>query len=235
MNTNIFKSLVGGLLALTAAVLALLVAAGQVSLASPTMQQRGRFLFPPYYGTVRVNVVFDHNLPLMNDEPAQSQGSVIHYDNIQRQENCGTGDARQCYSGHNGIDYALRYELVRAAAAGNVAYAGWYNAANHRAGYGLYVDVDHANGFHTIYGHMSVLHVETGDPVPESDEFQRILGRSGNTGWCAGWEGTGPNDRCTDNDPPTCGAHLHIPCDTQWAGRKPLRVDQCCGRSLVAI
>lgn len=146
----------------------------------------------------------------MSNEPTQSQGSVTHYDNVQRPENCGTADARQCYSGHNGIDYALRYELVRAAAAGNVAYAGWDNVANHRAGYGLYVDVDHTNGFHTIYGHMSVLHVETGDPIPESDEFQRILGRSGNTGWCAGWEGTGPNNRCTDNDPPTCGAHLHF-------------------------
>ncbi len=153
--------------------------------------------------------MFDHNLPLMNNEPAQFQGSVTHYDNIQRPENCVTGDARQCYSGHNGIDYALRYELVRAAAAGNVAYAGWDNAANHRTGYGLYVDIDHTNGFHTIYGHMSVLHVETGDPIPESDEFLRILGRSGNTGWCAGWEGTGPDGRCTDNDPPTWGSHLH--------------------------
>ncbi len=212
MNRNALKSILtaGGPLVLIAAGLLLLVAARQVSLAAPTTQQVDRFLSPPYYGTVRVNVVYDHNLPLMSNEPAQSQGSVTHYDNIQRLENCGTDDARQCYSGHNGIDYALRYELVRAAAVGNVAYAGWDNVANHRAGYGLYVDVDHTNGFHTIYGHMSVLHVETGDPIPESDEFQRILGRSGNTGWCAGWEGTGPDNRCTDNDPPTCGAHLHF-------------------------
>ena len=63
---------------------------------------------------------------------------------------------------------------------------GGYHQTDHRAGYGLYVDVDHTNGFHTIYGHMSALRVETGDSIPESDEFQRILGRSGNTGWCAG-------------------------------------------------
>jgi murein DD-endopeptidase MepM/ murein hydrolase activator NlpD len=212
MNTDILKAsrIAGGLLVLVAAGTAILVAAGQVSLAAPTMQHPGRFLSPPYYGTVQVNVVYDHDLPLMGNEPAQSQGSVTHYDNIQRQENCGTGDARQCYSGHNGIDYALRYELVRAAAPGRVAYAGWHYPADHREGLGLYVRIRHTNDYHTIYGHMSVLRVRTNEDIADSDEFRRILGRSGNTGRCAGWEGTGPDGRCTDNDPPTCGAHLHF-------------------------
>jgi hypothetical protein len=58
---------------------------------------------------------------------------------------------------------------------------------------------------------MSVLRVQQGEEIPaNTDEFQRIIGRSGNTGWSSGWEGTGPNHQCTDNDPPTCGAHLHF-------------------------
>ena len=212
MNTNVLKVLWGAavLLVLIATGLALLVATGQVSLAAPTMQQPGRFLSPPYYGTTGVNVVYDHDLPLYEDEPAGSQGWITHYDNTRRRQNCGTGDARQCYSGHNGIDYALRYKLVRAAAPGRVAYAGWNYQTDHRRGLGLYVRIRHTNDYHTIYGHMSVLRVQTNEDIADSDEFQRILGLSGNTGRCAGWEGTGPDGRCTDNDPPTCGAHLHF-------------------------
>lgn len=119
--------------------------------------------------------------------------------------------ARSSYDEHRGIDYGLRYELIRVAAPGTVAQAGWANAANHRASYGLHVRVDHANAFRTIYGHMSVLRVQQGDVIStDAGEFERILGISGNTGLCYGWQGTGPNNQCTDNDPPTCGAHLHF-------------------------
>ncbi|HOC22197.1 MAG TPA: peptidoglycan DD-metalloendopeptidase family protein [Anaerolineae bacterium] len=136
----------------------------------------------------------------------------MHYDGTQD----GPG-ARSSYDEHRGIDYGLRYELVRAAAPGMVARANWANAADHRASYGLHVRIDHdidrdgQDDYRTIYGHMSVLRVQQGDEIPvDANEFQRIIGRSGNTGWCAGWEGTGPNGRCTDDDPPTCGAHLHF-------------------------
>ncbi|MCX7682210.1 MAG: M23 family metallopeptidase, partial [Anaerolineae bacterium] len=106
-----------------------------------------------------------------------------------RAENCGGGDARQCYSAHNGIDYDLDYELVRASAPGNVAYAGWRYPANHQAGEGLYVRIRHSNNYHTIYGHMSVLRVHTDDEgICETGEFSCILGISGNTG-----NSTGPH------------------------------------------
>ncbi len=171
-------------------------------------QQATRFLEPPYYGTTSVNSVFDHQFPIDND----GNNWTMHYDGTQD----GPG-ARSSYDEHRGIDYGLRYELVRAAAPGMVARANWANAADHRASYGLHVRIDHdidrdgQDDYRTIYGHMSVLRVQQGDEIPvDANEFQRIIGRSGNTGWCAGWEGTGPNDRCTDDDPPTCGAHLHF-------------------------
>ncbi len=171
--------------------------------AARNMQQATRFLGPPYYGTTTVTSVFDHQLPLWPGEDGNNW--TMHYDGTIN----GPG-ARSSYDQHRGIDYALRYDLVRAAAPGTVAQAGWAST-DHRASYGLHVRIDHADGFRTIYGHMSVLRVRTGDPIPaNADEFQRIIGRSGNTGYCIGAGGTGPNGQCTDNDPPTCGAHLHF-------------------------
>lgn len=173
---------------------------------SEVLQQVARFLSPPYYGTTSVNAVYDHQLPLGRaaNEPPQFQGQVRHHDNTLRAENCGGGDARQCYSAHNGIDYDLEYELVRAAASGDVQYAGWRYPANHQAGEGLYVRIHHNNDYHTIYGHMSVLRVRTDDEdICETGEFSCILGISGNTGNSTGphlhFELEPPNDNRSVN------------------------------------
>lgn len=174
--------------------------------ALPMLQTPTHFLSPPYYGTESVNCVYDHEYPTYSEPPNDTAPDVVHYDGTRN----GAGVFRS-YNGHNGIDYSLQYELLRAAATGDIVYAGWNNTTNHRAGVGLYVRIHHSNDYHTIYGHMSVLRVQTGDEITaEAEEFQRIIGISGNTGRCAGWEGTGPGGRCTDNDPPTCGAHLHF-------------------------
>lgn len=151
-------------------------------IASPVQQSPARFLSPPFYGTTTVNSVYDHEYPTYDNWPeTENNDWVLHYDNTT-----AGGGARQSYDGHNGIDYDLEYELVRAAASGDVQYAGWRNPANHQGGEGLYVRIHHDNGYYTIYGHMSVLRVQTGDPIPESGEFQRILGISGNTGHSTG-------------------------------------------------
>lgn len=51
---------------------------------------------------------------------------------------------------HSGIDLMAPYgSPIRAAAAGTVIYAGWYFA------YGKMVDIQHADGVITRYGHMS--------------------------------------------------------------------------------
>lgn len=66
------------------------------------VQQVARFLQPPYYGTVGLNSVYDHEYPLYaaeaNVDPANAfiiTSTVRHYD--------GTRYWNLAYSGHNGI------------------------------------------------------------------------------------------------------------------------------------
>lgn len=203
--------------AATIVILSVLAATGSTAQidASPARQATATFLSPPYYGTSTVTSVFDHELPLWSADDGNSW--TMHFDGVKN----GAG-ARSSYDQHRGIDYWLRYEPVRAVAPGTVARADWANPADHRASYGLHVRVDHADGFRTIYGHMSVLRVQQGDEIPASgDEFGRIIGLSGNTGLCYGWEGTGPYGRCTDNDPPSCGAHIHFQLEHNGIAENP--------------
>jgi len=50
-----------------------------------------------------------------------------------------------------------RYEPVLAVANGTVDRAQWYNPANHHAGLGLFVRIQHDNGYSTEYGHLSAV------------------------------------------------------------------------------
>ncbi|TMC63658.1 MAG: M23 family metallopeptidase [Chloroflexota bacterium] len=54
-------------------------------------------------------------------------------------------------------------------------FAGW-------GSYGIYVEIDHGNGFHSIYGHMSAVLVKTGDNVTQG----QLLGLMGATGRATG-------------------------------------------------
>ena len=77
---------------------------------------------------------------------------------------------------HPGIDIAnVEGTPERAADAGTVVFAGW-------GSYGLYVEIDHGNGFHTVYGHMSALLVHTGETVSPGQE----IGLMGSTGRSTG-------------------------------------------------
>ncbi len=52
---------------------------------------------------------------------------------------------------HKGVDLEANYgDVVRAAAAGTVVSAGW-----DPGGFGIKVDIDHGNGYHTWYAHLS--------------------------------------------------------------------------------
>ena len=84
------------------------------TLSGKTKQQPTAFLLPPYYGTRRVTSVFDHEFPLYSNEPITASTTVMHNDGITRTENTSSDDARQSYSGHNGIDYDMHYERVLA-------------------------------------------------------------------------------------------------------------------------
>ncbi len=77
---------------------------------------------------------------------------------------------------HPGIDIANEVGTPEAAAdAGQVVFAGW-------GGYGIYVEIDHGNGFHTIYGHMSAVLVKTGQVVAQG----QLIGLMGATGRASG-------------------------------------------------
>lgn len=74
---------------------------------------------------------------------------------------------------HNGIDFAGTIgDPVIATASGTVTHAGWGGA------YGKYVEVDHGNGYVSLYAHLSEISVEWGDEVNPGDE----VGLLGNTG-----------------------------------------------------
>ena len=166
-------------------------------------QQVIAFLSAPYYGVTELSSVFDHDatnssiLAFNGDTanrwvcPCRPTGDCADPNFDLGYFNCNLGRYIY-YDNHNGIDYKLRYGYVRAAASGTVVRANWANT-NHQASYGLHVRIDHdLNGdqitdYQTIYGHMSVLRVQMGDEIPAgADEFARIIGISGDTGWSSG-------------------------------------------------
>ncbi len=104
------------------------------------------------------------------------------------------------WSFHGGIDIAggsgrLHGKPVYATRSGKVI-----TAITSDKGYGIYVIIDHGDGYSSLYAHMSARYVSTGDTVNKGD----MIGRVGNTG----------NSR---------GAHLHF--EIRYYGEKidPLR------------
>ena len=203
MNNRVHKYLLRFICFVLCGSLLTAVLAMSVSSHSVAPQQVTAFLSAPYYGSTWVSSIFDHDTraryilaltgiiadrdscPCIAPQPCQHPTFASAY------YSCDINDYLY-YNGHNGVDYVLRYDYVRAAAPGTVARANWANT-NHQASYGLHVRIDHdINGDHntdyqTIYGHMSVLRVYMGDEIPaDADEFVRIIGISGNTGNSSG-------------------------------------------------
>ena len=80
---------------------------------------------------------------------------------------------------HKGVDLEANYgDMVRATAAGTVVSAGW------DGGFGLKVDIDHGNGYHTWYAHLSRVSVTAGQRVTKGSPIASV----GSTG-----ESTGPH------------------------------------------
>jgi murein DD-endopeptidase MepM/ murein hydrolase activator NlpD len=77
---------------------------------------------------------------------------------------------------HPGIDIAAEVGTKEFAVdGGQVVFAGW-------GSYGIYVEIDHGNGFHSVYGHMSAVLVKTGDTVTQG----QVIGLMGATGRASG-------------------------------------------------
>ena len=101
---------------------------------------------------------------------------------------------------HGGLDIAggsgrLHGKPVYATRSGKVI-----TAITSDRGYGIYVIIDHGDGYSSLYAHMSARYVSTGDTVNKGD----MIGRVGNTG-------------------NSTGAHLHL--EIRYYGEKldPLR------------
>jgi len=141
------------------------------------------FMHRPYYGSRTISsrtVSFvDHDHPWYDND-----GIFVRYDGA-RWTNVSIGSCTagvNCYDGHNGYDLNLWYEPVLSAAAGTVTRAGWYNPLDHNSSLGLWVAIDHGNGFVTAYGHLSAITVAVGDQV--GTQWQ--IGTSGTTGSSTG-------------------------------------------------
>ncbi len=80
---------------------------------------------------------------------------------------------------HNGIDLAApAYTPIVASDGGTVKYAGWCDC-----GLGYYVEIEHGNGFATVYGHMAEIpYVATGQTVEQGE----VIGPMGSTGQSTG-------------------------------------------------
>ena len=78
---------------------------------------------------------------------------------------------------HKGIDLSAEYGgAVRAAAAGTVVSAGW------DGGYGIKVDIDHGNGYHTWYAHLSATTVRPGQYVRKNEAIASVGTTGASTG-----------------------------------------------------
>lgn len=78
---------------------------------------------------------------------------------------------------HEGVDIAADYgSPVIATADGVVASAGW------DGGYGIKIDIDHGNGYHSWYAHLSRVLVHPGEQVKRGQE----IGLVGATGFATG-------------------------------------------------
>lgn len=78
---------------------------------------------------------------------------------------------------HKGVDIAVAYgRPIHATASGVVEYSGW------GTGYGEMVEIDHENGYQTIYSHCSKLLVSSGEHVDRG----QVIGLIGSTGWSTG-------------------------------------------------
>ena len=78
---------------------------------------------------------------------------------------------------HSGMDFrAPTGSDARVTAAGTVVSAGW------NGGYGRMVEVKHANGFSTRYGHLSKILVKEGQELSAGD----VVGKVGSSGRSTG-------------------------------------------------
>ncbi len=129
--------------------------------------------------------------------------------------------------GHNGVDFGIPIGTpVKSAGNGVVYGSGNTDTACYGVSYGKWVLIKHDNGLSTLYAHLSMIKVSTGDKVQSGD----IIGYSGNTGYS-----TGPHlhftvyaadavhiSGPTEYKSKICGTYLRMPLAPRAAYLNPL-------------
>ncbi len=141
-----------------------------------TLAQQLPFLVSPYYGTKTLTAFVDHEYPYIGANNIFTRYDGQRWTSGASVSNCTL--TINCYDNHEGTDFDLNYEPVLAAAGGTVQMARWQNTRDRQDGLGLYVEIDHGNGYMTRYGHLSAIAVEVNNIVVAG----QIIGTSGNTG-----------------------------------------------------
>lgn len=150
------------------------------------------FLYPPFHGSAAVSSVFDHQTP-RNIDP--NDGVIVTYNGLR-----ATGPPSQevdyttplwnytiSYDQHEGIDFRIAYQPILAAAdSSRVARADWHYPAYRDAGLGLFIRLEHNNGYDTMYGHLSSIAVTScgSEDAPCTTDVRHgdVIGISGGTG-----------------------------------------------------
>jgi murein DD-endopeptidase MepM/ murein hydrolase activator NlpD len=120
--------------------------------------------------------------PIYYDEQGQSLRkqllrSPLKYANVTSEFGMRVHPILGYTRNHNGIDYGAPIGTpVWSVGDGHVTFAGW------QPGYGRIVQIHHANGWVSEYGHLSAIHVKPGQHVTQKD----IIALTGNSGLSTG-------------------------------------------------
>lgn len=128
----------------------------------------GISLRPPFDGAYRLTTFFDHNYPNYGHD---NEVTIYTGESVA---DCSP----HCYHGHPGIDWSMATGTPVVAAANGIVRARTQSAI----GYGWRIVIEHSNGYHTLYTHLSGFNVTLNQMVSAGD----VIGWSGDTGASSG-------------------------------------------------
>ena len=124
----------------------------------------------------KIYTFFDHEYPLLGypyfSEPIDAKGTTLNYLGIREKE------PKMYYSSHDGYDFSLPYGTKIVAPAPGFAKYGY-----DKTGLGNYIQINHQNGYQTVYSHLQKASlITTNGPVWVDTGSQiGLVGMTGNT------------------------------------------------------
>ena len=151
-------------------------------LVKTTEEKKAQFEKEVYEYESQLNLIVD-----INKYPMPKNGILAWpLDNVYITQKFGkTVDAKKLYvsGSHNGVDFRASVGTkVKNVLSGVVVGTGNTDAYSGCYSFGKWVMVKHDNGLSTIFGHLSVISIQTGQRLETGD----LIGYSGNTGYSTG-------------------------------------------------